>query len=733
MRLMHRFTLSDGSSLTRQERFVLKHLVAGTIADLKQEFGEAETDRQLRAKFLEELLTGGLKGVEIHRRGVLISNTVIQESLDLRNIEVAVSVALHDCIFKRSVSFRDSIIKKHLSLTSSQFFQSADFHRIKIEMSLFCRTAIFSGAVIFANATVGGQLLMREAKFLSEDYEADFNGITVGQNCVLTGAEFHGPADFSGANIKEQFEAQGAKFLSENYEANFNAIQVGLDAYIDGAEFHSSVDFAAAKIKRQLGASSAKFLSPDHKVSFSTMEVGQDAYLEGCDFHGLVSFVSVKIAGDLHLEPLLKLGLDRATTFRGGVNFRGAEIGGEFLATRVMFLSHGWVNFNAMQVGRDFSANGAVFIGPVNFTALQVKNNFYLDPVGRMKSFKTLFKGAANFSDVEVQGVFNADQAIFQSESVIFSGLKVGQGAFFIGTIFFGGLVLKEGQLTDLVIRGLHRLSKGGMPLDEIVLNRTRIAHRLTIENLEVKRFNARNLEVKGPAELRHLKIKTEADLRDAACHILQVVEVDWPSPEFVGKKTYLDGLTYQSLTTQIEPDKVENWRKLLDWLRDSRFNTRNFQEMDAFFQRAGLRKWADKIYIAGKRRALDSFRWWHPANWGTRFFWGVLAGFGRKPGRVFWPALALVLLGWLVFTPLSVNSGAMSPDWLGQFLSAHPAWTGFFVSLDRFLPGVDLGVARVCQPADVTVFVWFYWHFLKIMGWILAPIVVAAIYTKIK
>ncbi len=83
----------------------------------------------------------------------------------------------------------------------------------------------------------------------------------------------------------------------------------------------------------------------------------------------------------------------------------------------------------------------------MNFSEMQVKNNFYIDPFGRMKSFKTLFKGAANFSDLEVHGVFNADQAIFQSESVIFSGLKVGQGAFFNGTIFFGGLVLKEGQL----------------------------------------------------------------------------------------------------------------------------------------------------------------------------------------------------------------------------------------------------------------------------------------------
>ena len=211
-------------------------------------------------------------------------------------------------------------------------------------------------------------------------------------------------------------------------------------------------------------------------------------------------------------------------------------------------------------MGRNFPASGAIFAGSVNFSDMRVKKNFYIDPFGRIKSFKTLFKAAANFSDLEVAGVFNADQAIFQSESVIFSGLKVGQGAFFIGTIFFGGLVLKEGQLTDLVIRGLHRLSVGGLPLEEIVLNRTRIEHRLTIENIEVKRFEARNLEVKGPAELKRLVIKDEADLRDAALHHLQMVEIDWPAPQDGQKKVYLDGLTYQSLTTRSEPDKAEKW-----------------------------------------------------------------------------------------------------------------------------------------------------------------------------
>ena len=668
MRPRTEFTLSDGSPLTPQEHFVLEMVAAGEIADMEEEFGDVEEERRLRARFLEELLSGDLPGLRVHRRGVRLSQAVIQEPLDLENAEVAVDVDLDECIFKEPFSFKDACFNHHLSLNGSHFIREADFHRLNLAGDIFCRDTVFAG-----------------------------------------------PVDFAAAHIDGQFVADGAKFLAEEQEASFNSLQVGQDAHFDGAEFHGPVDFIAADIKVQFTAKGAKFLAPNHKADFHRMQVGRDAFFQGCDFQGLVSFVLSKIAGDLHFEPLqLKIGQEMSTSFHSGVNFRGAAIGGELRADKAQFLGH-VSDFEAVKVGRSFHASGAVFNGSAYFTDMAVQRNFFLDPFGGLKSFKTLFKGAANFSRLEVGGVFNADQAIFKSESTIFSGLRVGQGAFFIGAIFFGGLVLKEAQLTDLVIRGLHPLSAGGLPLTEIVLNRTRIAHRLTLENMEVKRFEARNLQVKGPAELLRLAIKNEADLRDASLYHLELVEPGWPAPQEGHQQVYLDGLTYQSLTTRAEPRKAEKWQELLDWLGCSRFNTQNYRQLDAFFQRAGLRKWADKAFIAGKRRELGRLRWWHPGRWLTKVFWDWPAGFGRKPARTFWPALALVLLGWLFF-----------------HAAGQPLSDGLAVSLDHFLPGVDLGVARHFQPASPSS-VWVYWHLEKILGWVLAPIALAAIYIRIK
>ena len=131
--------------------------------------------------------------------------------------------------------------------------------------------------------------------------------------------------------------------------------------------------------------------------------MGRDAFFQGCDFHGLVSFVLFTVAGDMHLEPLLKSGLPLATTFRCDVDFRGAEIGGELRADKAQFLGH-LSDFEAVKVGRSFHASGAIFGGSAYFTEMAVKNNFRIDPFVRLKIFKTLFKGPANFSRLEVGG-----------------------------------------------------------------------------------------------------------------------------------------------------------------------------------------------------------------------------------------------------------------------------------------------------------------------------------------
>ena len=70
---------------------MLEKLEVGKFAHLKEEFGKAEDDRLIRAKFIEDLLNGDIEGFQAHHRGIRISSAIINEPLDLQGAEVRVT------------------------------------------------------------------------------------------------------------------------------------------------------------------------------------------------------------------------------------------------------------------------------------------------------------------------------------------------------------------------------------------------------------------------------------------------------------------------------------------------------------------------------------------------------------------------------------------------------------------------------------------------------------------
>ncbi|UCC66802.1 MAG: hypothetical protein JSW32_02340, partial [Deltaproteobacteria bacterium] len=69
------------------EKWVLEKVKRGELADLSKQFPE-ESDRVIRASFLEKLLTDSIKNVKVHRHGVRIAHAVLTEPVDLVNAEI---------------------------------------------------------------------------------------------------------------------------------------------------------------------------------------------------------------------------------------------------------------------------------------------------------------------------------------------------------------------------------------------------------------------------------------------------------------------------------------------------------------------------------------------------------------------------------------------------------------------------------------------------------------------
>jgi hypothetical protein len=692
---------------SEQEQWVLERLEQGEIADLKKQFGEAEEKRRLRAIFLEALLTDEIEEFKPRRQGIRITQAIMGEALNLENAEVVHIVGLDNFIFQEEVNFRDTRFHRYVFLNGSQFGKKADFHRMQVKLGLLCRKTVFRGPVDFGWTDIGGQFIATGAQFASQKHEANFNALKVGQSAFFDNAVFQGPVDFGGAGIGGQFIANGVQFASQKHKTNFNGLKVGQDAFFRGAVFRGSVNcsgmlvkeglhltpleesdrtyltifhkganFGGTEIRRQLGAHSLRFLSESEPADFNGLKVGQLAFFDNAVFQGPVAFVTAAIGGQLSAK---------------GAKFLNPEKE---------------VSFGYLKVGQSAFFDNAVFQGPLSFVSVDIGEHFSV-------------KGAQ-----------------FQSqETAMFVGLKVDKIAFFEGAEFAGPVALKDAHLSDLLM--------GGNPIPELDLERTRVERELKIGIIEKKTekkketeigiVNARNLTVQGPTTLQNVTIKAEADFRDASFQQLNFTDVEWPVRKEGKARVWLDGIGFKALSTKKDPQEDENWNKILQWLSLARFNTQNYNRVDEYFQRCGLAPWAYKVFREGKKRGLSRRRWWEPGKYATRIFWGWLAGYGRKPARTLGLIIPLILIGAFLLEPQFAKDFSGTQSAFNAIVVDHDVFARCILSLDRFLPGVDLGLAKHWQPSHLGLWTWLYWYFLKIMGWITIPITLAAIYTKIK
>src|SRR5665647_1049568 len=96
------------SKLNRAEQQILQKISDGKEADLKESGAKSE----ITARFVEALLTGEFKRLNIHRHGVNIKNAKIliplDNKLDLKLAKVNFEVIFINCDFIGEVNFEDS-------------------------------------------------------------------------------------------------------------------------------------------------------------------------------------------------------------------------------------------------------------------------------------------------------------------------------------------------------------------------------------------------------------------------------------------------------------------------------------------------------------------------------------------------------------------------------------------------------------------------------------------------
>jgi len=145
-----------------------------------------------------------------------------------------------------------------------------------------------------------------------------------------------------------------------------------------------------------------------------------------------------------------------------------------------------------------------------------------------------------------------------------------------------------------------------------------------------------------------------------------------------------------------------------------------------SFFLRQGDRGDADNAFFAGKQREREEY--FRSRNW---FRWlgswvlYLLVGYGRRPWRAGIPCAFLIALGCVLFSPKK-----MEPQ---RSEDTPRVYSRFWYSLGLFLPFVDLQADKVWKPKADQTFLRNYMRVHALLGWILIPIVLAALTGLIK
>jgi hypothetical protein len=620
-----------GDQLTEQESWVLSQVTQGNRADLNKGFGE-EAKKHLRAGFLEKLLINGFGDSRIPRRGVQISNAIIDGQINLEYIEIDHLLRLNDCIFLDTVTFKESHFKKDLSFTGSKFLKIANFKGIKIDGSVFCNNSLFEGESLWRDAKINEEFHAEGAEFRSEEGKADFCGMRVGTSAFFKSAKFRGPVLFDLVHIGREFDADKAEFFNEKTTANFNSMKVGQHALFTSIRFHGPVDFVLVNIGFQFDLDAAEFLSPEKVVDFRNLKVGGTIFFREAKFHGPVKFEFAEI----------------------GVNFR---------ATGVGFLN--------------------------------------------------------------------------ECQAQDFSKIKVGRKVFLDGAIIRCNLDLSYGDFYDLEIGGAKIDGKEGQDksvnIPILNLKGTLVQRDLKIANARIGELDASHLQVKGPAQFNNVEIVILADFRHSVFQTLAFNEVNLPAidKKTNNRKVYLSELTYNGISIDKLDDTDYNekeYQAIRNLLETSPFNTQSYVQLETFFKRIGRDKWANEVFIRMHDRDLaEKMPWWSMRRWLEWFFWGVLAGYGRAPFRVFFVSLSLIALGALLFDPGHLKVARPLDGKVYKSIVIR-----VLLSLDRFLP-IDLGLAKYWNSKACHFLVWLYFNLEHILGWILIPIGLASIYSQIK
>ncbi len=470
-------------------------------------------------------------------------------------------------------------------------------------------------------------------------------------------------------------------------------VEVDSEVRLEQCRFEGELNLSQSRWKRDLSLAGSAFLG----ASFNRLKTDGSIVVKDATFAGPVAFMNAEIAGQFQAD-----GAHFAETSVGAV-FDGLKIGGAALFNHAVFA--GPVTFVTADVGGQFQAEAAQFSDPehaANFNGLKVGNIAWFN--------KALFAGPTDFRGASVGGQFWADETRFEhaQQTAMFKGMKVDNAAYFRNVAFAGPTSMADATFLDLFVSGAQKGAAPPTPL--LDLSRTVVRRDLRLEDLRLRELVATSIRVAGVAYLGRLQVQSSADLEHSSFLALTLHDVVWPEQP---AQFRLNGTTYQLLSVEQSSDPRA---ELLALTNNSAYSTQVYAELEAYFRQQGDVAWANRAYVAQRRRERAENLTWLSIDWWWNGFLDGFVLYGRGPGRaLLWGAFVIVA-GWVIFR----RKSGMRPR--GRTVPVTDYWA-FWYSLDLFLPFLDLQVANQWEPRPERRLARHYVRIHALLGWVLVPI----------
>lgn len=666
-----------GGAMTEQEEYIMRQIKEGKPADLLDKFVLGKLPEDEGLKNINELgLSGYLTYLE--NLGEKKRKDFLKKYANKLQIRSNFLEKLAIGGFPDLKSDRFSFLIANAMITGDLNFSDAE-----VNNSVILFGCVFDENVTFRDAFFKKHLFLNKVSFMKQ---ADFHRLKVGRNLFLKKSVFHGVTDFGGLNVERDLNASEAQFLFTAKGTDFTGMEIGRNVFLSKAIFYGETDFLYAIIGGLLNADETKFLNTGIAANLKSIKVGREAFFRGAEFHGSTDFGGTDISGQFSAENAKFYNLEKK------INFNNMKIAKSAFFRKTEF--NGPVDFGGIEIGGELSIEGAKFLNIASFNSIRVFGHLFLR--------ESSFLNDADFVSSNINGDFNAKFAKFKGTNrVLFNSITIGKNTFFDNSEFSGPVDF------------MHAHFNGLLTLQKAIFH-----------SKESVNFN--NAKVKGSAFFNGSIFNGELDLRFC----------DFSNLEFVGvnyKNINLEGMTYNDIYAG------NDFKNLLALLDGSPYYAQPYKMLESFLNGQGHKEQADEVFIRGKDRELSE-RKWKISGFFYWALWGKLAGYGRDITPIFILSLIFILVGMVVFDTKDFSQKYRENwKWLNEgvnFLDIN-FWKSipirFGLSFDQFVPGSILGLAKEWDLSKLSVSILIYYYIHKIAGWILVPISLAALITRIK